>query len=185
LEFEGNAALSENCLNDFDEVIEDWRDKYSPTDPNIEEYKQKYHIDGNGDKLRTIEHKGKTTLAFSPSVILNGFVNLKFGPFKATWHTGYVSRQYLDNTGNDDRSLPAYSLSDLSFSYEIPMKKVFSNIVIGADANNLFNARVATNGWVYSAVDEKDGFTPDNRYYQIGFIPAAPFSLLGHITLKF
>ncbi len=185
LEFEGNAALSENCLNDFDEVIEDWRDKYSPTDPDIEEYKQKYHIDGNGDKLRTIEHKGKTTLAFSPSVILNGFVNLKFGPFKATWHTGYVSRQYLDNTGNDDRSLPAYSLSDLSFSYEIPMKKVFSNIVIGADANNLFNARVATNGWVYSAVDEKDGFTPDKRYYQIGFIPAAPFSLLGHITLKF
>lgn len=185
LSLEGNAALSENCLNDFDEVIEDWRDKYAADDPKMEQYKQDYHIDGNGDKLRTIPHKGKTALAFSPSVILNGFVNLNFGNFKATWHTGYVSRQYLDNSQNTDRSLPAYSLSDLSFSYTVPMEKVFKSIVIGADLNNVLNARVATNGWVYSAVDEKDGFTPDNRYYQIGFIPAAPFQALAHITLKF
>lgn len=185
LSLEGNAALSENCLNDFDEVIEDWRDKYAADDPKLEQYKQDYHIDGNGDKLRTIPHKGKTPLAFSPSVILNGFVNFNFGNFKATWHTGYVSRQYLDNTGNNDRSLPTYSLSDLSFSYTVPMKTVFKSIVIGADLNNVLNARVATSGWVYSAVDEKDGFTPDKRYYQIGFIPAAPFSALAHITLKF
>ena len=185
LSFEGNAALSENCLNDFDEVIEDWRDKYAADDPKMEQYKQDYHIDGNGDKLRTIPHKGKTALAFSPSVILNGFVNFNLGNFKATWHTGYVSRQYLDNTANNDRSLPAYSLSDLSFSYTVPMKKALKSIVIGADFNNVLNARVATSGWVYSAVDEKDGFTPDKRYYQIGFIPAAPFSALAHLTLKF
>ena len=185
LSLEGNAALSENSLNDFDEVIEDWRDKYAADDPKLEQYKQDYHIDGNGDKLRTIPHKGKTPLAFSPSVILNGFVNFNFGNFKATWHTGYVSRQYLDNSQNTDRSLPAYSLSDLSFSYTVPMKTVFKSIVIGADLNNVLNARVATSGWVYSAVDEKDGFTPDKRYYQIGFIPAAPFSALAHLTLKF
>ena len=185
LSLEGNAALSENCLNDFDEVIEDWRDKYAPDDPSMDQYKQDYHIDGNGDKLRTIPHKGKTALAFSPSVILNGFVNFNLGNLKATWHTGYVSRQYLDNSQNTDRSLPAYSLSDLSFSYTVPMKKVFKSIVIGADLNNVLNARVATSGWVYSAVDEKDGFTPDNRYYQIGFIPTAPFSALAHLTLKF
>ena len=185
LQLEANAALSENCLNDFDEVIEDWRDKYAADDPNLEQYKQDYHIDGNGDKLRTIPHKGKTPLAFSPSVILNGFVNFMFGNFKATWHTGYVSRQYLDNSGNNDRSLPAFSLSDLSFSYIVPMKKSLNSIVIGADLNNVLNARVATSGWVYSAVDEKDGFTPDNRYYQIGFVPAAPLSALAHLTLKF
>lgn len=185
LSFEGNAALSENCLNDFDEVIEDWRDKYAADDPKMEQYKQDYHIDGNGDKLRTIPHKGKTALAFSPSVILNGFANFNLGNFNATWHTGYVSRQYLDNSQNTDRSLPAYSLSDLSFSYTVPMKKALNSIVIGADLNNVLNARVATSGWVYSAVDEKDGFTPDNRYYQIGFIPTAPFSALAHLTLKF
>ncbi|MBR5159201.1 MAG: TonB-dependent receptor [Bacteroidaceae bacterium] len=185
LEFEGNAALSRNYVIDFNEVIEDWRDKFKEGDPKREQAMQDYHIDGNGDKLREIKHEGKSPLAFSPSAILNGFVNFNFGNFKATWHTCYVSRQYLDNTGNDDRSLPAYSLSDLSFSYTVPMKKALKSIVIGADLNNVLNARVATYGWVYSAVDEKDGFTPDNRYYQIGFIPAAPFSALAHLTLKF
>jgi len=161
LELEGNAALSNNKINDFDEVVEDW---------------------DNGEK--TI-HYDNSTLAYSPSAILNGFINLKYNNLKATWHTGYVSRQYLDNSENQDRSLPAYSLSDLSFSYTIPMKKVLRSIVIGADMNNILNARCATSGWVYSAICESDGFTNDNRYYQIGFIPAAPFSALAHITLKF
>ena len=161
LTLEGNAALSQNRLNDFDEVVEDW---------------------DNGSQ--TI-HYDNSTLAFSPSAILNGFIDLKFGTFKAVWHTGYVSRQYLDNTQNDDRSLPAYSLSDLSFSYAIPMKKVLKSIVIGANLNNVLNARCATSGWVYSAIYESGGHPNDNRYYQIGFIPTAPFSALGHITLKF
>ena len=161
LELSGNAALSLNKIKDFDEVVEDW------------------------DNGAQAIHYDNSTLAFSPSAILNGFIDFKFGKFKATWHTGYVSRQYLDNSENDDRSLPAYSLSDLSFSYNLPMKKVFNNIVIGADFNNVFNARCATAGWVYSAIFESGGHGNDNRYYQIGFIPAAPFSALAHITLKF
>ena len=161
LELSGNAALSQNKIKDFDEVVEDW---------------------DNGEQ--TI-HYDNSTLAFSPSAILNGFIDLKFGNFKATWHTGYVSRQYLDNSANNDRSLPAYSLSDLSFSYNMPMKKVFNSIVIGADFNNILNARCATAGWVYSAIYESGGHGNDNRYYQIGFIPAAPFSALAHVTLKF
>lgn len=161
LELEGNAALSSNRIKDFDEVVEDW------------------------DNVEQTIHYENSTLAFSPSAILNGFINFNFGNIKATWHTGYVSRQYLDNSENEDRSLPAYSLSDLSFSYTLPMKKTFSSIVIGADFNNVLNARCATSGWVYSAIYESGGHGNDNRYYQIGFIPAAPFQALAHITLKF
>ena len=161
LEFSGNAALSQNKIHDFDEVVEDWDDG-----------EQTIHYDNS-------------TLAFSPNAILNGFIDLKFGNFKATWHTGYVSRQYLDNTENADRSLPAYSLSDLSFSYTLPMKIICNSIVFGTDFNNILNSRCATAGWVYSAIYESGGHGNDNRYYQIGFIPAAPFSALAHITLKF
>ena len=161
LEFEGNAALSSNKIKNFDEVVEDW--------------------DNGAQGI----HYDNSTLAYSPSAILNGFVNFKQGNFKATWHTGYVSRQYLDNTQNEDRSLPAYSLSDLSFSYVLPMKKVLNSIVVGANLNNVFNAHCATSGWVYSAIYESGGHGNDNRYYQIGFIPAAPFSALAHLTLKF
>jgi len=161
LEFEANAALSSNRIKDFDEVVEDW------------------------DNDWTTIHYDNSTLAFSPSAILNGFATFKFGGFKATWHTGYVSRQYLDNSENTDRSLPAYSLSDLSFSYKVPCSKVFNSIVVGGDLNNIFNARCATSGWVYSALYESGGHGNDNRYYQIGFIPTAPFSALAHVTFEF
>ena len=160
LGIEGNAALSQNRIQDFTEVVEDW------------------------DNGWTSIHYDNSTLAFSPAAILNGFIDLKFGGFKATWHTGYVSRQYLDNSANQDRSLPAYSLSDLSFSYTLPVKKIIKSIVIGADFNNVLNARCATGGWVYSALYESGGHGNDNRYYQIGFIPAAPFSALAHLTIK-
>ena len=161
LGIEANAALSQNRIQDFTEVVEDW------------------------DNGWTSIHYDNSTLAFSPAAILNGFIDLKFGGFKATWHTGYVSRQFLDNSANQDRSLPAYSLSDLSFSYTLPVKKVLNSIVIGADFNNVLNARCATGGWVYSAICDSYGHPNDNRYYQIGFVPAAPFSALAHLTLKF
>lgn len=57
--------------------------------------------------------------------------------------------------------------------------------MVGADINNLFNTRCAAGGWVYSAIYESGGYPNDNRYYQIGFIPAAGFSAMSHITIKF
>ena len=178
LELEGNAALSRNRIKNFTEYVEDWDDWEGNPDATV------FHCDGDGDGFRSFGYNN-STLAFSPCTILNGFINLKYGNLKASWHTGYVSRQYLDNTENQDRSIPSYSLSDLSFSYVIPMKKIFDNIVIGADFNNVLNSRCATSGWVYSAIYESGGHTNDNRYYQIGFIPTAPFSAMVHVTLKF
>ena len=161
LSVEGNAALSRNRLLDFDEVVEDW---------------------DNG--TRTLHYSDKA-LAFSPSAILNGFVNVHFGGFRAVWHTGYVSRMYLDNSENVDRSLPAYSLSDLSLSQTLKPRKVLREVVFGLDFNTVFSARVAQSGWVYSAICDSYGHPEENRYYQIGFIPVAPLTVLGHITLRF
>ena len=178
LTVEGNAALSRNRLLDFNEVIEDWDDwKDNP------DY-AKYHCDGNGDEARTFHYDDKA-LAFSPSAILNGFVNLHFGDFRAVWHTGYVSRMYLDNSENEFRSLPAYSLSDLSLGYTFKPRRIVKAIDLGLDLNNIFSARAAQSGWVYSAICESYGHLPDNRYYQIGFVPVAPLTILGHISLKF
>ena len=178
LTLEGNAALSRNRLLDFDEYVEDWDDWEDNPDYAL------YHADGNGDETRIFHYSDKA-LSFSPSAILNGFVTLHFGGFQAVWHTGYVSRMYLDNSENLERSLPAYSLSDLSLSYTLKPRKVLRELVFGVDANNLFSARVAQNGWVYSAVAESFGHMPENRYYQIGFVPVAPLTIIGHITLRF
>ena len=77
LTVEGNAALSRNIIKDFDEMASvDWESTF-----------------------RKI-HYNHSTLAFSPSAILNGMLNLHYKGFEAVWHTNFVSRQYLNNIFN-------------------------------------------------------------------------------------
>ena len=164
LTIEGNAALSKNKIKDFDEVAEDWDSETGS---------------------RTI-HYDNSTLAFSPSAILNGFVTFHYKGLQAVWHTNFVSRQYLDNTENTDRSLPSYSVSNVSLSYTTPLKALkIKEAVFGLNFNNLFNRRYAASGWVYSAICDSYGHPNDNRYYQIGFIPMAGFTMMGSVTVRF
>ena len=163
LTLEGNAALSVNRILDFDEYAEDW----------------------GSDSGYTIVHYDRSTLAFSPGAILNGFADFRFGDFTAVWHTGYVGRQYLDNTQNTDRSLPAYSVSDIDFSYVFNFRGTLKQIRLGLSLNNVFNSHFATSGWVYSAIADSYGHPENNRYRQIGFVPSAGFTALGSVTLRF
>ena len=160
LTIEGNAALSENKIKDFDEQVQvDWGDY------------QAIHYDNS-------------TLAFSPAVLLNGFVNFHYRGLQAVWHTNYVSRQYLDNTECKDRSLPGYSTSNVTLSYTLPIKKVLREAVFGLNLNNVFDKRYAAGGWVYSAI-LSDSHHNENRYYQIGYMPMAGFTMMGNVTLRF
>ncbi len=168
LTLEGNAALSDNKLKDFTEMAsENWDDSF-----------------------RAI-HYDNAPLAFSPSAILNGFV--RFIPaggalkgLEAVWHTNYVSRQYLDNTGNADRSLPAYTFSDFNISYTMSLPKLMvKELKINLSVGNIFNGRYATSGWVYSSILDDYNHPDNNRYYQIGFIPMAGRSVMGGISLSF
>ncbi|WP_028910997.1 TonB-dependent receptor [Prevotella sp. MA2016] len=162
LSIEGNAALSKNKIKNFDEVASvNWEDDF-----------------------RTI-HYDNSTLAFSPSTILNGFVNLHWKGLQAVWHTNFVSRQYLDNTENADRSLPCYSASDANINYTWKPNKAIKECIFGLNFNNIFNRRYAASGWVYSSIVEEYGHPNDNRYYQIGFVPMAGFTMMGNITLRF
>lgn len=164
LTIEANAALSQNKIKDFDEVVEDW---------------------DNWDTGTATIHYDNSTLAFSPSAILNGFVTFHHKGFEATWHSNYVSRMYLDNTENLDRSLPAYSTSNVSLGYTLKPKKVVKEAIVKVNFNNIFNKRYAASGWVYSAICDSYGHPNDNRYYQIGFIPMAGFHVMGNLTLRF
>ena len=176
LTVEGNAALSINKIKDFDEYVENWDDWEGNTDANGNAY------DGDGFD---IIHYDNSTLAFSPSAILNGFVTVHHKGWQAVWHTNYVSRQYLDNTENTDRSLPSYCVSAVNLSYTLKPKAVVKEAIFGLNFNNLFNAHYAANGWVYSANYESGGHPNDNRYYQIGFIPMAGFTMMGSVTVRF
>ena len=163
LTLEANAALSQNKLKDFTEMAsENWDDTF-----------------------RAI-HYDNTTLAFSPSAILNGFIDFHWRGLKATWHTNYVSRQYLDNTENTDRSLPAYTVSNLHLAYTLRLPKLYvREATLGVNIGNVFDAHYASSGWVYSSILDDYGHPNENRYYQIGFIPMAGRTVMGSVTLKF
>ena len=163
LTLEGNAALSMNKLKDFTEMASvDWDDSFRPI------------------------HYDDATLAFSPSAILNGFIKYEQKGFGAVWHTNFVSRQYLDNTQNHDRSLPAYTFSDIDLTYSLSLPKLLvKEAVLGLRIGNVFNVRYATSGWVYSSILEDYNHPDSNRYYQIGFIPMAGRTLMGSISVKF
>ena len=165
LTIEGNAALSQNKLKDFDEYVETRDEYWTELDP-------------------TVIHYDNSTLAFSPSAILNGFVTFHHKGFEATWHTNYVSRQYLDNTENLSRSLPSYSTSNVSLGYSYKPNKVLKEAVFKVHFNNIFNKHYAASGWVYQTI--LGNLHPnDNRYYQIGYIPMAGFNVMGNLTLRF
>ncbi len=165
---EGNAALSSNKIHDLDEEVET------------------YDNDWN-DLPATIVHYDKSTLAFSPSVILNGFLDFHYKGFQAVWHTNFVSRQYLDNTENKDRSLPSYTTSNINMNYTFDLAKRklgIRNITVGANLSNIFGERYAASGWVYSSIVGTD-HPVDNRYYQIGYMPMCGFTAMGSVTLRF
>ncbi len=165
LTIEANAAFSQNKIKDFDEVVTTYDDYWDELEP-------------------TIVHYDNSTLAFSPSTILNGFVTFHHKGIALTWHTNYVSRMYLDNTENLDRSLPGSSVSNISLGYTLKPKKVVKEAIFKLNFNNIFNKRYAASGWVWSSI-LGENHPNDNRYYQMGFMPMAGFNMMANLTLKF
>lgn len=161
LSLEANGAFSQNKILDFTEIVEDW------------------------DKGEQSIHYSSSTLAYSPSALINGFVDFLSGPFKASIHTAFVSRMYLDNTQNAQRSLPAYSFTNIDLSYKHKFDGVVKEMIVACKLGNIFNAHFATSAWVYSAIYESGGYTNDNRYYQIGFMPNAGLTAMISVELVF
>ena len=163
LSFEGNATLSQNKIKDFDEYISAYDDNWDDAAP-------------------VKNHYSKSTLANSPSAILNGFVDFHYSGFSATWHTNFVSRQYVDNSESLERSLPCYSQSNLSLNYESDVKKAagIKNVKFGVDFNNVFSRHYAPYGVDYGY------YTADGkRVSSMAYAPMAGFNVMTYLTLRF
>ncbi len=136
-----NTTLSQNKIAEFTEILYD------------------------GFTEEVIENTfTDTDIAFSPSVIANGFV--RYSPVEALvfqWNNKYVGKQFMDNTSNDARSLDPFFVSDLGvqYTFDIPKMKSFR---LNAKVHNLFNNLYSANGYTYSYL--WDGFlTTENFLY--------------------
>jgi iron complex outermembrane receptor protein len=160
LKLTGGLTLSQNKVAQFNESI----DVYLDTLP--------YYTQ------QVISHNN-TDMSFSPNVI--GNVGIEWMPLEnlqISWMTKYVGRQYLDNTGNVQRSIDPYNFSNLQINYSI-FDKFCKEIQLGLMVNNAFNQLYENNGYTFSYVYGGQT-TTENFYY-----PQAGRNFMARVLLKF
>lgn len=161
LHWNATASLSDNKIDQFTEVIYFYDADFNPT----------------GELQENVYDN--TTIAYSPSFIASSEV--AFQPFKGAevaLLSKYISRQYMDNTGNDDRSIPAFDVHDVRLRYNTSFKQV-KNIGITLLVNNVFSEKYVSNGYTFSYVYVGD-FATENYYF-----PQAYRNFLLSLSLKF
>ncbi len=120
-----------------------------------------------------------TDIAYSPDFI--GASTISYQPIKnaeIAFISKYVSRQYLDNTSTQSRSLPQYFVNDVRLNYNFSIKGI-KNIGIGLLVNNVFSAKYQSDGATYP--DIEGGKVVNYNY----FFPQAPVNFLASLNLKF
>jgi len=146
-----NLTLSKNRVKNFTEYIDD------------------YDNGGQQTKLYT-----EADIAFSPSVISAYAINIV--PLKNAEINvmgKYVSKQYLDNTSQENRSLQSFYVQDVKLNYTL--KKT---ALLFLQVNNLFSKKYEPNGYTFSYIYGGEQ-TTENFYF-----PMAPIYWTAGINIK-
>jgi iron complex outermembrane recepter protein len=160
LKLTGGITLSQNKIAQFNEYV----DTYLDTLP--------YYTQ------QVITHTN-TDMSFSPNVTGNiGFEWMPIDNFNIAWMTKLVGRQYLDNTGNINRSIDPFNFSNIQFNYSI-FDKFCEEIQFGLMINNVFNQMYSNNGYTFSYAYGGQT-TTENFYY-----PQAGRNFMVRVLLKF
>lgn len=164
LRFDANVTLSQNKINNYTAY-------YDVYDENWDEV-----LD------QTTEVFNSTNISFSPNVVSSGIVsyqplsNLGFRLIGK-----YVGKQYLDNTSDDEKSIPAYFVSNASVNYSFkPM--TWGAIDLDLFVNNLLGTEYVANGYASTSLVINTG---DTRYHYVGLYPQAPRNFMVRMTVKF
>ena len=91
----------------------------------------------------------------------------------------YVSKQYYDNTSNDEHSLDAYFVSNFVAGYTFDMTSVGS-IDLQLVVNNIFDKEYIANAWI--STDKVKG---GDDYVYKGLFPQATRNFMGRVTVRF
>ncbi len=158
-----NSTFSKNKIKNY--VA--WFDHYD----NQENWNKKDQI---------YKEYGTTNISFSPNIVST--VGITWQPtseFYLNLLSKYVSKQYLDNTSDDTKSIDAYFVSNLSAGY-IFKKTTIGTFNLQAYVNNLFNKEYIANGWAST-----DTFANGSIINWIGYYPQAIRNYTIRLTLSF
>lgn len=145
----GNIALSRNRVFDYTEFLDDW--------------------DNGGQKPLT--HK-ESEISFSPDLIAGYTASFKpVAGLAVDWVGKYVSRQFLDNSSDVNRTLDAFLVNDIRINYIVP-QKFFKELGLQLMLNNIFDEKYEPNGYTYGYL-EGGVMKSSNTYY-----PMAGFNFM-------
>lgn len=136
-----NLTLSRNKVLNFTEYVDDY--------------------DNGGQK--SFAYKS-TDIALSPNV--TGGATISFYPvknFTADIISKYIGKQYLDNSGKNNRKLDPYYVQDIKLAYTLH-KGWLKDAALIVRVNNIFNKLYAPSGYTYSYITG-GSLTTENYYY--------------------
>ncbi|QJD98385.1 TonB-dependent receptor [Mucilaginibacter robiniae] len=157
LSWAANASFSANRVKNFQQYL--------------------YNVDTDNTDLYA--QYGKTNIAFSPSVVASS--EISYHPIKNSeiaFISKYVSRQYLDNTSTESRSLNPYFVSNVRLGYSFSAFSI-KNIGVSLLVNNVFSKKYQSDGATYP--DLEGGKVVNYNYW----FAQAPINFLGSLSLRF
>ena len=151
---------------------------------NYHQYIDLYDDQDNWNWVGQDSVVGTTTIAFSPTLTASSLFTFDVAGFTATVQTNVVSKQYLDNTQDENAMLRAYSTTNLNLQYLLPISnrqspisnRRYPDIRLMCQINNIFNAKYANNGGA-EASRFMDGSRCCWYYAQAGINVHAGFSV--------
>jgi iron complex outermembrane receptor protein len=156
LKANANLNFSRNKIIDFTEYVDDY---------------------DNGGQIT--KQYSLTDISFSPDFV--GAATITVMPTKALGIdllSKYVSRQYLDNTGNNSRKLDPYFTEDIRAIYSFS-RKWLKNADVVFQVNNVFNKKYEPNGYSFSYYNNSQ-LTTENYYF-----PMAGTNWMVGLNLRF
>ncbi|MBN3036219.1 MAG: TonB-dependent receptor [Bacteroidales bacterium] len=145
LKWDFNMTLSRNRILDFEENIFDF---------------------GTGSVVNTTYDE--TPVSFSPEILAGSLLSFTPGKvFSSSLRTKYVGRQFLDNSGDRNRSVNPYLVSDIRMEAAI-RQHLFDKLSLFLQVFNIFDEKFETHGWVYRYAYGGDYYSDISYYPQAG-----------------
>ncbi len=141
LEFSGNFSYNDNYYRKFIYYDYDWNTG------------QTVARDFSGNKIPGF-----------PELLANLRLTYRRPSFTASLHFQQVGKQYLDNTQNEDRIVPAFRVVNVNFSYRLKNLLGTRSLQLTLQLNNVLNEKYYTAGYY-------DAWAGGNYYW-----PAAEFN---------
>ncbi|NOZ60841.1 MAG: TonB-dependent receptor [Calditrichaeota bacterium] len=145
----GAAALSQNYFKKFTQ------------------YEAEYDADWNFVGTKKIDFNGKTIAGF-PGTMANLRLSYNNGGFASHIFFQLIGKQYLDNNELDERSISAYSLLNLYFSYRLQNFLGLSGLKFNFWLNNALDKKYETAGYYDSWYGENYLWPGAERNFFVG-----------------